>query len=876
MAQVMNPFRKLAALCRKEKLDRDMAEEIRFHLEQRAADHVGDGLSPDEARFAAQRMFGGVEQIKERCREQRGGLWLESVVRDVRHGVRMLTHSPGFTFASVLSLALGIGATTAMFSILDGVILQPLPYPDSDRLITLWTENRRQGSRLTSSYANIADWKNASRTLQDIAVFDPVSLIVSGDEPRRTSGLLASANLSAVLRVQPMIGRTLTEEDITQNAPVAILSHAAWLEHHGGRPDILGRTMSIDGRLIEIVGVWPEGFHFPDKATEFWLPFMPPSVNDGANARGVGALRAISRLVPDGTLAQAQAELATVAAALEREHPANRDLGVRLVPLAEQIVGRDLRDALVLLLAAVGAVLVIACSNVGNLMLARSLGRQREFALRISLGATRARLVAQLLTENVVLCLIAAGLGLLLAFFTVNAVRTLAPPGIPRLDETTVDLRILAFALLVSLASVCFFGLAPALSSTRRDAASMLRNSSRDSSEAPRRRLRNALVVAEFALAVMLLAGAGMLVRSFMNLMAVDPGFRTENLLVAPLRLPASRPAGDTIPLATTLIERIRALPGVSSVALSEEVLLGDRNARLIVAERSGSTDTAPLRVPLAIDAVTSDYFRLMGVPLRGGRIFSDFDGPDAPPVAVVNETLARQLWPAENPIGRRLRLGLGARLPWITVVGVVADQRRQQLDRPPIAQIFFPWAQNPSRGMNLIVRTEAEPTALAPALRAAVRSIDPTVPIEAITTVRKLLDRTVAPRRFHTGILAAFAIIALLLAGVGIFGLMHYSVSRRTREIGVRTALGASAPQILRQILAEGLTLAGAGVTIGLGGAVAMSRAFSALLYEVSPIDPVSLIAATLALIAIAALASFLPARRASRIDPMIALRAE
>jgi predicted permease len=871
-------FTKLRALFRQETLDRDMAEEMRFHLAQRAADYVDDGVSADEARYAAQRKFGGVEQIKERSRQQRGGLWLESLAKDLRHGVRVLVHSPGFTFAAIFSLALGIGATTAMFSVLDGVILRPLPYPDSERLVMLWTENRRQGAnRQTSSYANIADWKNASRTLQDLAVFDPVSLIVSGDEPRRTSGLLVSANLGSVLRVQPTIGRMLTEEDVTQNASVAILSHPAWLKYHGGASDSVGQTIQIDGRSIEIVGVLPEGFFFPDKKTELWLPFVPPSASDGINARGVGALRAIGRLAPGTSLVQAQSELSTVAAALEREHPANRDLGVRLVPLAEQIVGRDLRNALVLLLAAVGAVLLIACSNVGNLMLARGLVRQREFAMRISLGATRARLVAQLLIENLVLCVIAAGVGLLLASLTVDAVRTLAPPGIPRLDEITVDLRMLAFALLLSLVSVCFFGLLPALQCTRRDAVSMLRNSSRDSSEMPRsRRLRNGLVVAEFALAVMLFSGASMLVRSFMNLVAVDPGFRTENLLVAPLRLPASRPAGDAIPFTAALIERIRGLPGVTAVAVSEEAMLGDRNARPIFAERNDSSDTTPLRVPLAIDAVTSDYFQVMGVPLRGGRILSDFDGPDAPPVAMVNETLARQLWPAENPIGQRFRLGPNPRLPWITVVGVVADQRRQKLDRPPIAQIFYPWAQNPSRGMNLIVRTEIEPAALATTLRSAVKIIDPSVPVEAITTVQQLIGRTLAPQRFHTGLLTAFAIIALLLAGVGIFGLTHYSVSRRTHEIGVRTALGASAPQILRKILAEGLMLAGVGVAIGLIGAAAMSRAFSALLYEVSPIDPLSLIAAAGALIAMAALACFLPARRASQIDPMVALRTE
>jgi putative ABC transport system permease protein len=869
---------RLAALFRKRELDADMDDEMRSHIEMRTQVNIEAGMNPEEARFAALRQFGWTESLKEDCREQRGVTWLENLAQDIRYGARQLRKNPGFTAVAVLTLALGIGACTAMFSIVNGVMLRPWPYPDEDRLVTVWTENRRQGAnRQTSTYANVADWRKSAQTLQQLAIYDPMSLVLTLDEPRRISGILASANLSAALRVQPLLGRAFTEEDASRGEPVAILSHSAWLRHFGGAKDILGRSIQIDGRSLEIVGVTPEGFYFPDKNTDLWLPFVPPSANDGANARGVGALRAIARLAPNATIKQAQNEISTLAAALEREYPANRDLGVRLIPLAELIVGRDLRNALILLLAAVGAVLLIACSNVGNLMLARGLTRQREFAMRISLGATRGRLFGQLLVENLVLSVVAGGIGLLLASVTVGTVRSLAPAGVPRLDEIAVDLRMLVFVLLLSLASVCFFGLLPALQCIRRDALSMLRNSSRDSSETRRsRRLRKALVISEFALAVMLFAGAGLLVRSFMNLMSVDPGYRTENLLVAPLRLPASRPTGDTVPFATALIERIQGLPGVTAVALSEEAMLGNRNARLIVADRGAFTEANPLRVPLAADAVTPEYFRVMDVPLPSGRIFSGFDGTNAPPVAIINETLARQLWPAEDPVGRRFRLGLNVRLPWITVVGLTADQRRQKLDQPPIAQVFFPWAQNPSRGMNLIVRTAAEPAGIASALRGELKGIDPSVPIEAVTTVRQLLDRTVAPQRFHTRLLTVFAAIALALAGVGIFGLMHYSVARRTREIGIRTALGATAGRILKDVLAEGLKLAALGVGIGIAGALMLFRTFSAMLYETSPADPGSLTGAAAVLILVAALACFLPARRASRVDPMVALRTE
>jgi predicted permease len=374
----------------------------------------------------------------------------------------------------------------------------------------------------------------------------------------------------------------------------------------------------------------------------------------------------------------------------------------------------------------------------------------------------------------------------------------------------------------------------------------------------------------------MLFAGAGMLVRSFMNLMAVDPGFRTENLAVAPLRLPASRAVRDAIPFAAAVMDRVQGLPGVTAVAVAQEAMLGDRNAVIVVADRGISTDASPLRVPLAIDAVTPEYFRVMDVPLRRGRVFSDFDGLNAPRVAVINEALARQLWPAEDPVGQRFRIGPNPQAPWIAVIGVVADQRRQKLDRPPIAQVFWPWAQIPARGMNLLVRTAVDPASLAPTLRRAVQGVDASVPFEAIATIRQLLDRTVAPQRFHTRLLTTFAVIALVLAGVGIFGLMHYTVTRRTQEIGIRTALGATAARILQDVLAEGLKLAALGVVLGLAGAVALFRMFSALLYETSPADPVSLAGAAAVLIAVAVLACYLPARRASRIDPLVALRNE
>ncbi|MBL9203605.1 MAG: ABC transporter permease, partial [Opitutaceae bacterium] len=717
-------------------------------------------------------------------------------------------------------------------------------------------------------------WKKAASSFADLAAYDPVSVVVDSGEVRRTSALRCSTNLGSVLKLKAHLGRLLNDEDSARSESVAVLCHAAWLQRFGGSGDVVGRTVMVDGRPVEIVGVTSAGSEFPDKQTELWLPLPSSSPGEG---RGAGPWYVLGRLAPGVTLSQAQAELSALATTLEREFSVNTGLGVTVAPLVEHLVGRDLRKSLLLLLGAVGTVLLIACSNVANLMLARGVARQREFALRLSLGATRGRLVAQLLIENAVLCLVAAGVGLGISAVTLLAIRAAAPVNLPRLDAITIDFGVLGFALVLALVSLCAAGLRPAIECSRRDALSLLRNSGRGPSETPRaRRIRSGLVVVEFALAVMLFAGAAMLVRSFVHVLDVAPGYRTANLLVAPLRLDAGRPESAAIPYAATLLERVRALPGAMAVAISDEATLGERGAEQVTPDRSALGPVASLRVPLAITAITPEYFRVMGVPLRAGRVFTDFDGPEAPPVAVVNETLARQLWPGDDPVGRTFRLGASSQQPWITVVGVAGDQRLQSLDRAPLAQVFRPWSQQPSRGMNVLVLTVPDPVTLAPSLVRAIQSIDRSVPLEQVITMEQLIDRTMETRRFRTQLLSVFAGIALVLAGVGIFGLVHYSVAQSTQEIGIRTALGASAGQILREVLASGLKLAVVGVGVGIVGAIVLARMFAALLYETGPTDPVSLFGAALALLTVALLACYLPARRAARVDPMLALRAE
>lgn len=848
---------------------------MRFHLDQLIADRVADGLSPEEARYAAERKFGNVGLIQEQSRDARGGRWFENARKDFRHGLRILARAPGFTAAAVASLALGIGANTAMFSVIDTVLLKPLPYAEPERLVALWTENRALNlTQQPSTEANIADWRAASRTLSGIAAYDPTSMIVSAGEPRRTSGVRTSANLASVLGVAPQLGRMFTAEEAQRRDPVAVISHEAWQQHHAGAADILGRRIEVDGRPVEIIGVLPAGFRLLNESSELWVPWVDPSP-----ARGAGAWRVVARLAPGTSRAEAQAELSLLAGTLAREYPAfNAGLDVRLTSLGDAVVGRDLRTALLLLLAAVGAVLLIACSNVGNLLLARGLVRQREFALRLSLGATRGRLVAQLLAETFALCLPSIILGAGLAWLAVEGVRRFVPGNVPRMADVTLDPGMLALAALLSLISAALFGLLPMLAAAGRDPHARLRDGGRGSTEAPGgRRLRSALVVGEFALAVVLFAGAGVLVRSFTQLLAVDPGFQVRQVLLAPLRLSAHRPAADAIPFSAAVIERVSALPGVTGAAISEEVLLGERSERLVSAEGAGSDPMTVMRLPLSTDAVTPDYFSTLGVALRAGRLFSTQDTADSMPVVIVNETLARLLWPQGDAVGRRIRAGGSqSTAPWVTVIGVVSDQRRQTLDRVPIPQAFWPLTQQPSRAMNLVVRTAVEPASLAAAVRQAIRSVDATVPIDTLTTLQQQVDRTVAPRRFHTGLLMAFAAIAFVLAGVGIFGLMHYAVARRTHEIGVRTALGANPRQILRQVMGEGLMLAGLGVLLGLAGAMGLLRVFSGLLYQVSPLDPWSLGGAAIALLVMAMLACLLPALRASRIDPMVALRCE
>ncbi|MBL9214796.1 MAG: ABC transporter permease [Opitutaceae bacterium] len=881
LARVRHLFR---AVFRRAELERDLSAELQFHLDREAAGHRRAGLDPAEAGAAALRDFGGPAQVQEACRDAWGGRLLDQLRQDLGYAWRGLGRNPGFTAAALATLTLGIGASTAMFSVVNSVLLRPLPYRDPGRLVILSSDLPLHGITDSSSgYANIDDWRKASRTLRHLAAFDGSNAIVTDarGEARNVSAAFVSASVFDALGVAPALGRPFTAEECARGEGVAVLSDEAWRRYFGPDPGAIGRTLLVAGRPVEVIGVMPPGFYFPKKGVVFLLP--ETLARGWANSRlerGTGPWRAVARLAEGVSLDEARTELAGIGAVLEKAHPAaNAGLTVRVESLAGRVAGRQVRLALLVLVGAVTAVLLIACSNVANLLLARGAARQREFAIREALGAGRGRLVRQLLAECALLALLAATTGAALAYAALRALQAFGPElGIPRFDEIALDPAALAFAVLLAGFSGLASGLLPALRSTQRDPMSMLRGAGRGLSEgAAARRGRSVLVATQFALAIILLIATGLLSRSFVRLTAVDVGFRADQVLVIGMRVPSERPEEQAAVYAARLLERVRALPGVISAGTSEEVLQGEASAHFVTVEGGAAVDPVVGRVAMRLESVSPGYFTTVGVALRSGRFFTDQDTAAAPGVVLVNETFARRFWPQESPVGRRLRLGEpGSTEPWLTVVGVVADVRRQGPDRAPVALAFRPLAQHPARPMNLVVATAVDPAAFAPTLRAAVVEVDRAVPVGNVERLRDLLDRPLALREFNLGLIGAFAAIALTLAGIGIFGLINYSVTRRTQEIGIRLALGAQPGDILRMVLGDGLRLALAGILLGAAGSALLMPVMASLLFEVSFADPLAFGGAGAVLLAVALLASYLPARRAVTINPVTALQTE
>jgi putative ABC transport system permease protein len=828
------------------------------------------------------RQFGNITLPWEENRKMRGIRLIETLFQDLKYGLGMLRRNPGFTFVAVLTLALGIGANTAIFSVVNGVLLNALPYPQPEQLAMVWCDNRRQGiPDDITSYPNFVDWRDRNKTFQGMAGVVPERLNLTGvGEPEEIRAANVSTNFFQLIGVSPVRGRRFTaEEEKPGNDKVVILSHALWQRRFGGDPGILNRTISLSGQSHVIVGIMPPEFQFPEN-TEIWRPLAP----DGQwrVARSAFWLPVVGRLKPGVTRAQAQADLDVIANQIERQFPEMAGYGVNVVPVVEQIVG-SIRRPLLILSGAVLFVLLIACANVTNLLLARAAARQREVAVRAALGTGRWRIVCQLLTESMLLAVVGGALGVLLAWWGLRLLVNLSPSNIPRLENISLDGRVLWFTLGLSLLTGLIFGLAPTLQATHLKLSETLKEGARTGGGGAggrrAQRIRGVFIVAEVALTLVLLVGAGLLVRSFWRLQQVDPGFRADHLLTLRLSLPLSRytDGAQAVSFFERLQERLAALPGVVSASASSGVMLAKLAISAGFTIENRPRDPSELALELPFDQVLPNYFQMMGVPLLRGRAFTAQDGRDSPRVAIVNETFVKRYFPNDDPIGRRFTFGDGGpNARWITIVGVVRDTKRQGPDQPVRIESWMPLAQMPAGSMEMVLRTTGDPLALSNAAREAVWSLDRDLPIPKIQTMERILSERVAQRRLNMLLLGLFAMAALILAAVGIYGVMSYAVTQRTHEIGVRMALGAQAGDVLRMAIWKGMRLTLIGVALGLAGALALTRVMRSLLFNVSATDPATLALIALLLVVVALIASYIPARRATKVDPLLALRHE
>ena len=804
---------------------------------------------------------------------------MQSFWQDLRYGARMLLKNPGFTLIAVLTLALGIGANTAIFSVINGVLLSALPYPQPEQLAMVWCDNRRQGiPDDITSYPNFVDWRDRNKTFQGMAGMTSGTVHLTGvGEPEEIRAATVSINFFQVIDVAPRLGRGFTaEEERPGSDRVVILSHALWQRRFGGDPGILNKTVSLSGISNTVVGIMPPGFQFPEN-TDMWRPLAP---NDGLRSARFGFfLPVVGRIKPGVTRAQAQADLDVIANQIEQQFPDMAGYGVNVVPVLEQTVGA-IRRTLMILFFAVILVLLIACANVANLLLARAAGRRREVALRAALGAGRWRIVRQLLTENMLLAALGGALGVLLAWWGLRLLVDLSPANIPRLENIRLDGRVLWFTLGLSLLTGLIFGLAPALQTTQLKLSETLNEGGRSGSGGRSARLiRGVLVVVEVALTLVLLVGAGLLIRSFWRLQQVDPGFKTDNVLTLRLSLPRSRytDGAQAASFFDRLQERLAALPGVVSVSSTTDIMLQRLATSSSFTIENRPPDPSEMSLELPFDRVQPNYFQTMGIQLLRGRTFTAQDGRDSPRVAIVNETFVKRYFPNEDPIGKRFTFGGGGpNAQWIAIVGVVRDTKRQGVDQPIRIESWMPLAQSPARSMEVVLRTTGDPLALGNAAREAVWSIDRDLPIPRMQTLEQNLSARVAQRRLNMLLLGLFASVALVLAAVGIYGVMNYTVTQRTNEIGIRMALGAQTRDVLRLVVGEGMILALLGVVIGLVMTFAFTRLMASLLFGVSASDPLTFAVIAALLFGVALLACWIPARRATDVDPMVALRYE
>jgi len=812
-----------------------------------------------------------------------GTLW-----QDFRYGARMLRRRPGFTLVAALALALGIGANTAIFSVINGVVMRPLPYREPAALVRLWASNPERGLPFFAVAApDFLDWQEQNRVFELMAAYDTEQNynLTDDAEPEQLLGMRVTADLFPLLGVNPALGRAFSREEDTPggNTRIAVLSHGLWQRRFGGEQKVIGQTITLDSERYTVIGVMPAGFQLPVGRADVWLPL---ALNPNVTGRGYGFLRVLARMKSGVMLDQAKREMTTVAARLAQENPGmNAGWGVSIRTLTELIVGPEIRVALWVLLAAVGLVLLIACANIANLLLARAAGRQREMAIRAALGASRWRLIWQLLTESLMLALLGGVGGLLLALWVVDLLVKLGAGSIPRVQEIGVDGAVLAFTFAVSLLTGVLVGILPAWQSSKSDLTTALKDGGSAGAFGPHR-LRSMLVVAEISLSLVLLVGAGLMMKSFVQLQRVNPGFNPHNVVALPVTLPAKKypqpqQAGNFY---QALSARLEALPGVQAVGAINIVPLGGGNPSISLAIEGRPLPEQQKTLTANFRLITPGYFHAMEIPVRAGRAFTAQDNAQSEPVVVISDAMARSFWPGEDPLGKHIRIGLVDRGPWLSVIGVVGDVKSTSLEADQGPMFYLPYWQIGRGPLVMVARTATDPSTLIAAMRGQVWAIDKDQPVANIRTMEEVLGQSVAPSRFFMFLMGSFAGVALLLALVGVYGVISYLVTERTREIGVRIALGAQPRDILRLVVGQGLRLVLLGVGMGTLAAYSlgtMVKYFSTsetskLLYQVSVTDPATFALVALLLAGAALLACYLPARSCLKVDPMVALRYE
>jgi putative ABC transport system permease protein len=866
----------------RERWDRERESELQTYIEIETDENIARGMKPEEARHAARRKLGNLTLIREEIHRMDSLTLIESLWHDVRCGLRMLRKNTGFALVAVLTLALGIGANTAIFSVIHAVLLRPLPFDQPDRIVVVLESNPSKGfPQFSVSPPNYMDWRKEASAFQYMSSVSRGHFSYTGGaEPELLSGANVAASFFFVLGAEPALGRVfLPEDDVVGKAGVVVLSYGLWERRFGSDPQVIGKSLILDGRPYRVVGVMQRGFQFP-RGVDVWLPSEFDERSLGPGARGAHYLRVLARLKPGMSIDQAQADMASLSQRMEQQYPkTNAGWTSKVVSLNETMVG-DIRPTLLVLFGAVGFLLLIACANVANLLLARAAGRQREIAIRFSLGASRPRIARQLLTESILLSGIATGAGLLLAEWAIRVLRTLPPSNLPRAASIGLHLPVLVFAAGVAILTGVLFGVAPALQITRCAPSETLKEGGRTAS-ARRQGVRSALVVLETTLALMLLIGSGLLLKSFLRLQTVDPGFQYKNILTASVSLPESKYSTDArkIQFFDQVLERIQAVQGVREAAAASGNPMEGSNLGFAFATKALQALSPADQPSAGYYIVSPNYFQTLGIPLLVGRYFTHDDSMGSPRVAIISQTVAERFFFAKSPIGQTINIGVGAPTEapvWREIVGVVGDVKDDGLGAAGTMTVYEPYPQIGWSEMKLFVRSNSNPLQFVGVLRSQVMAVDKDLPVADIFTGDHLMADAVAQPQLRTMLLSLFAGLALVLASLGIYGVMSNTVAQRTHEIGVRMALGAGQNSVLRLVLRNGMRLTLLGIALGTAGAFALTRLMKGFLFHVTPTDPATFAEVALFLFLVALLASYIPARRATRVDPVVALHYE